>query len=113
MKNINEFILEKLKINSKSLEDKFEKELNKLISEYLFKEYNYKLNDEYKINLSEDHDDLLIDFNEDLKLSERKLMDIGQEIKQILKKNRITCWSEPMLRSSNHNKSNHQINLIL
>lgn len=113
MKQINQYILEKFKINSKTSENKFKKLLDNLISEYLSKEFGYKLNDEYRINLYNDDNDLLIDFNEDLKLSERKLMDIGQEIKKIFKKNWIHCWSEPMLKSSDHNKSNHQIDFAL
>lgn len=114
MKHLNQYILEKFKITKDiDTEDKFEKEINKLISEYLFNEFKYELNKDYRIILSDNHNDLLIDFNEDLMLSYRKLMDIGQDIKKIFKKNWISCWSEPMLKSSKPNKGNHQINLAL
>ena len=115
MKQINDYIIEKFKINSKTVNksDRLKKEIDELISDYLSNNFKYELDKEYTISLSDDHNWLLIDFDYDLHLSERKLNDIGDDISNILKKKWIPVMSRPMLSSSGHDRCNHQIGFYL
>ena len=93
MKQLQDFINEKLSINkdSKIKEDKL------LLTPYLTKDKSFK-EDDYEISLK---NDFIIKFNNELKLSYRKLKDIGEDIKQIFKKDRIHCMSDAMIENGN------------
>ena len=99
MKQLQDFINEKLNINkdSKIKEDKLLIKIKSLLTPYLTKDKSFK-EDDYEISLK---NDFIIKFNNELKLSYRKLSDIGEDIKQIFKKDRIHCMSDAMIENGN------------
>lgn len=99
MKQLQDFINEKLNINkdSKIKEDKLLIKIKSLLTPYLTKDNSFK-EDDYEISLK---NDFIIKFNNELKLSYRKLKDIGEDIKQIFKKDHIHCMSDAMIENGN------------
>lgn len=98
MKQLYSFILEKLKINSKTqVNIKEDDPIKTLLTPYLTKDKGFD-EDDYEI-ISKDN--FIIRFNHELKLSYKNLKDIGEDIKQIFKQNRIHCMSDAMIENGN------------
>lgn len=94
----NSLMLEKLKINSKTkVNTKEDDPIKTLLTPYLTKDKGFN-EDDYEISSK---NDFIIKFNKELKLSYRNLKDIGEDIKQIFKQNRIHCMSDAMIENGN------------
>lgn len=117
MKQLIDYIQEKLHVSNYKKKDVFKEKLDKIISEYILKEFHYELNKDYEIKLTDEHSDLLIDFDyskyQQNKLSSKILKDIGEGVSKILKNNWISQRSAPMYKSEDHMKWNHQIEILL
>ena len=117
MRQLIDYIQEKLHISNYKKKDVFKEKLDKIISEYISKEFHYELHTDYEIQLTNNQSDLLIDFDYDKyqqnKLSYKVLKDIGEGLSKVLRNNWISQRSAPMYKSSDKMKWNHQIEIVL
>lgn len=98
MKQLYSFILEKLKVNSKTqVNTKEDNPIKTLLTPYLTKDKGFD-EDDYEIT---SNSNFIIKFNDELKLSYRNLKDIGEDIMQIFKNNSIHCMSDAMIEKGN------------